>query len=254
MRLKKFYLPIGALLIAICAIGLFALRSARVKEPIVIYKPTITETPAQVPTGEVTETSKSETSTGGDGPADGTWHSQPDSAADTDDDYWSDEAHQARMTALDVEYAEIQARMKARAKRREEKEAYIKELEAEIASNKEIDALASWFSENQARFSALISDLAPLMSLTTDEFKARFPSREDNLNFAYRLLELNDFREEYVSRIEGASELTRQRLYAEMESQGTLEMYRNHFLQSPEYIPYLEELIARYSPNDGGDK
>ena len=40
MLLKKFYLPIGILLVVICAVGLFSLRSDVPDEPIVIYKTT----------------------------------------------------------------------------------------------------------------------------------------------------------------------------------------------------------------------
>ena len=76
MFTKKFYIPIGALIIAISAIAFFALRSDTPKEPIVIYKATTTEaetpadTPAAVTTGEVTEKS-----TGGPFHADGEPHS-----------------------------------------------------------------------------------------------------------------------------------------------------------------------------------
>lgn len=38
MQQKKFYIPIGILILAICGVGLFSLRSDTPKEPIMIYK------------------------------------------------------------------------------------------------------------------------------------------------------------------------------------------------------------------------
>ena len=64
MLQKKFYIPIGALIIAICAVGLFSLRSDTPKEPIKIYKVTtpakVSTTPAETPT----ETAKRESTNG----------------------------------------------------------------------------------------------------------------------------------------------------------------------------------------------
>ncbi len=56
--LKKFYLPIGILIVALCAVGLFLLRSDVPEEPIVIHKPTITETPLKVTAAEETAQEK----------------------------------------------------------------------------------------------------------------------------------------------------------------------------------------------------
>lgn len=56
MLQKKFYIPIGVLLVAVVALGIFALRWDTSKEPIKVYK-TVTpaERPATVATLEVTE-------------------------------------------------------------------------------------------------------------------------------------------------------------------------------------------------------
>ncbi len=250
MQSKRFYIPISALILVICALGFLSLRSDQPSEPIKIYKVTTPDTPAKVTETAETETATNETTIGGHRHADGTWHAEPHSQAD--DDYWSDEAHQARMKALKAEGARLDAKY-AR------KEALIKELQerydqlkAEVASDKELDEMNAWLSENEEMWLGAVSDLAPLVSLSVDEFHQRYPNLEENLYFVNRLLDLNDFRKEYVERTEGASELTRQRIYAEIESQGLMDMYRNTFLQEPEYIPFLEEFIVKYAPIDGG--
>ena len=70
MLTKRFYLPIGILLVVICAVGLFSLRSDVPTEPIVIYK---TTTPAAKSTAEA-PVAKSQD---GHFHADGTWHTEP---------------------------------------------------------------------------------------------------------------------------------------------------------------------------------
>ncbi|MYA99714.1 hypothetical protein F4X90_08545 [Candidatus Poribacteria bacterium] len=85
--MKKFYIPIGALIIAICAIAFFTLRSDTPKEPIKVYKPvTPADTPVKVTTAKVTETSTgeevTEASTGGHSHEDGTWHAEPPSTVE----------------------------------------------------------------------------------------------------------------------------------------------------------------------------
>ena len=72
MLLKKIYLPIGILIVVICAIGFLSLRSDVPDEPIVIYKPTTKE--SETPAKE-TETATSETATGGHKHDDSTEHS-----------------------------------------------------------------------------------------------------------------------------------------------------------------------------------
>ena len=61
---KKVFIPIGALIIAICAVGLLSLRSDQPAEPIKIYKVTtpakVSTTPAETPT----ETAKRESTNG----------------------------------------------------------------------------------------------------------------------------------------------------------------------------------------------
>lgn len=71
---KKVFIPIGALIIAICAITFFTLRSDTPKEPIIIYK---TTTPAAKSTAEA---SVGETSQGGHFHEDGTFHAIETSA------------------------------------------------------------------------------------------------------------------------------------------------------------------------------
>ena len=58
MLRKKFHIPIGILIVAICAIGFLSLRCDVPEKPIQIYKATLTETPA---TDETAETETAET-------------------------------------------------------------------------------------------------------------------------------------------------------------------------------------------------
>ena len=72
MQKKKFYLPIGILILVICAVCLLSLRSDVPDEPVKVYKvvePVPTST-AEVPAGETSE--------GGHFHADGNpWHAEP---------------------------------------------------------------------------------------------------------------------------------------------------------------------------------
>ena len=68
MLKKSFYMPIGILILVICAVCLLSLRSDVPDDPIVIYRVT---TPAKV-----TETAETE-NTGGHRHADGTFYAEP---------------------------------------------------------------------------------------------------------------------------------------------------------------------------------
>ncbi len=57
---KKVFIPIGALIIAICAVGLFSLRSEQPSEPIKIYKVTTPAKASTIPAETSTETAKRE--------------------------------------------------------------------------------------------------------------------------------------------------------------------------------------------------
>lgn len=242
MFIRKYWLPLSVFIVAIAGVGLYLLATQPPKEPIVIYKPV---EPIEKPTEQPKETEVAEGDTSQDGHfhADGTWHDEPHS-----DEPHSDEVHPA-MAALDARY-------KAQGEQIKANEAYIKQLKAANKeldrSNKELDEMNAWLSENEVNWLEAASDLAPFMSLSVEEFHQRYPNLEENLYFVNRLLDLNDFRKAYVERTEGASELTRQRIYGEMERQGVLDLYRRTFLKEPEYIPFLQDFIVKYAPIDGG--
>ena len=117
MLSKKFFIPIGALIIAICAVVLFSLRSDVPSEPINIYKAVKpVETPAKATTAEVKETSTTDTAAGGHFHADGTWHSQPHSPVEVSQTSKVSEPHleETAQERFDREMLEKMARKTAR--------------------------------------------------------------------------------------------------------------------------------------------
>ncbi len=82
MRSKKFYIPIGALMLVICALGLFSLRSDTLKDPIVIIK-TVEPEAKQAEVTTVTETATSETATGRYFHEDGTFQTERHETAES---------------------------------------------------------------------------------------------------------------------------------------------------------------------------
>ena len=234
MLSKKFYFPIGILILVICAVGLLSLRSDVPTEPIKIYKATTpAETPAKATTAEVKDTSTTDTA-GGHFHADGTFYAQPHAEVEKKgDDNSSDGGHHPRMTAL---YAEHEAM-------REQ----IKELEAKVASNKEMGEIRAWFDTN---LDPLLTELRPLFAeVSTGDLAAaeafwesHYPTTEAKLDAAHKLLDLTDLCREFLSRIDASSELSRSRFYEELES-GNGWLFG---LQDPAYIPTLKQFIAYY--------
>ena len=243
MLSKKFYLPIGILLVVICAVSLLSLRSDVPDEPIVIYKTTTpaetpAETPAKATTAEVKETSTTDTAAGGHFHADGTFHADPHTETEKKGDgYRSDEAHQPPINASYSEKSDLVKK----------KEAYIKELEAKIASNKEMAVIRTWYDTN---LDPLITELRPFFAeastgdLAAAEafWESHYPTTEAKLDAAHKLLDLTDLCREFLSRIDASSELSRSRFYEELES-GNGWLFG---LQDPVYIPTLKQFIAYY--------
>ena len=129
MLTKKFYIPIGALIIAICAIAFFALRSDTPKEPIKVYKPvTPADTPVKVTTAEVTETSTggevTDTSTGGHFHEEGTWHAEPPSAVEVSQSSIASEPH-SEETAAEKFYREMARKIELKKARDAERDIFL---------------------------------------------------------------------------------------------------------------------------------
>ena len=75
MFIRKYWLPISVLLVAIVGVGLYYLQTRPPKDPIKVYKPVKPiEKPAEQPPAEVPV---GDTSQGGHFHADGTWHEGP---------------------------------------------------------------------------------------------------------------------------------------------------------------------------------
>ena len=77
MFLRKHWIGLTVLLVAIVGVGLYLLATQPPPEPVKIYKAVEPEKPTEQPTAEVVE---SETDTGGHVHADGTWHEGPHDA------------------------------------------------------------------------------------------------------------------------------------------------------------------------------
>ena len=232
MFLRKYWIGLSVLLVAICALGLFLLRDETPQEPIKIYKVTTpAEPPAKVTAAEVKQPSTDDTTGGGH------FHAEPHFEADTDDDDRSDEVHQQRMDALSAEKSELI----------QEKEAYIQELEAHIASSKEMGEIRAWFDTN---LDPLITELRPFFAeLSTGDlaaaetfFQSHYPTTEARVDAARKLLKLTDLCREFLSRIDASSERSRSRFYEELAS-GNGWLFG---LQDPAYMATVKQYIAYY--------
>ncbi len=243
MRLKKFYLSIGALLIAICVIGFFALRSDVPTEPIKIYK---VNTPVE----------KSETSTGGHFNAES--HSQVSDIipeADIDDDAAFEAemaAYDAEAARLDAEYEARKKRMEAREKRMKIKAAYLAKLEAQAAERKRLEKEAKSFSEEVNKVSdSIFSDveaILPLASMSYDDFHNTYQTVEERRKVAMKFAEIESHRKTFRDLFENLSPELHKQVYVIMEEEGTLDLYKRVFL--PEQLitdEKLNRLIAEHA-------
>ncbi len=112
MLRKKFYIPIGVLILVICAIAFFALRSDMPNEPVKIYKVTTpaekTETQTNTTSSDTANNSKS--TQGGHFHADGTWHSEPHSEETAQEKF--DREMREKMAQKDQKIAQLEAEIK----------------------------------------------------------------------------------------------------------------------------------------------
>lgn len=251
MLRKKFYIPIGVVILVICAIGLLFLRSQTPKEPIKVYKTTTSaevqeqSIPVEVQEQSIPAEAQEQSTAGGHFHEEGTWQK----AADTQRKTVSDVSEDQRLTEIavrlgmppDSTYNEIIAEVERR--------------EAEVAEksrlSKEVDAIASAADEI---VEALLSDtvkIYPILLMTYDEFHDTYPTVKDRREVAASLMEFERYRERFVSLIEDASPPIREAMYAEMEAQGTREQYQRLLKPLP-IVDWLDTLIAEHAEPNGG--
>ena len=177
---KKFYIPIGILILVICAIGFLSLRSDVPDEPIKIYK--VTQPAEQSDTQ--TETAKSDTAEGG--------HSHADGA-------FQEETGQEKKARLMQRLAEAEARTKAAEARTKAAEArtkaaeartkaYRDEIEAIKARNAERTKYLSQITEKGKEFAANFQDM---LAMTPDQYLALSETQQED--FLLRCVEYDLF-------------------------------------------------------------
>ena len=220
---KKFYLPIGILILVICAVGLLSLRSDVPTEPIVIYKTTTpAETPAKATTAEVKDTSTTDTAASGHFHVDGTFHAEPHAAP-------------AVAEVSDAEY-------NRKAKRIRELEALLKQKETErLALEAESEELMEWFIPFIGEFNSHTAKLDPLFELSREAFVEQYPTHEDRLSVALDLVLLDDMAKEFVSKIDTLSPVLRDALFQELDRQGKAEIYTSW--KSPVFTDHVYKFM-----------
>jgi hypothetical protein len=229
MLSKRLYIPIGILIIAICAVGLLSLRSDVPKEPVVTYK---VVTPVK---RSVTQVTQMDTTTGNT--ADETVESKKKRRPEKEKRAEA-KAERRKAKHLNSTFIEKNDAYKAQ-------EAERLALEAErLALEAESEELLTWSKEFQDRFFTDAGEVLFAADLSESEFLEKYPTVEDRINIALELLKFEDYREEVVKRFEEeASPKLRQTIYKELENAGYLEEYKRIFLQPSSIPEYVAEFI-----------
>jgi hypothetical protein len=228
MLSKRLYIPIGILIIAICAVGLLSLRSDVPKEPVVTYK---VVTPVK---RSVTQVTQMDTTTGNT--ADETVESKKKRRPEKEKRAEA-KAERRKAKHLNSTFIEKNDAYKAQ-------EAERLALEAErLALEAESEELLTWSKEFQDRFFTDAGEVLFAADLSESEFLEKYPTVEDRINIALELLKFEDYREEVVKRFEGASPKVRQLIYQELENIGYLDEYKRIFLQPSPIPEYVAEFI-----------
>lgn len=212
MLLKKFYIPIGALIIAICAVGLFSLRSDTPTEPIKIYKAT---TPAEKAETQ-TDTTTRDTAQGGHFHADGTFHAEPHSeetAVSTSETAVStSEFTRAelleRFPQYDFHSPESKENLHSILRGEKEQvrqEARIAELKRQLAEQEALETLVSYLQSSAERLDSEYSDVMAFYKTYRDpdieDFIREYPDETERRAFMLRTLEASKIRQAMADRI-----------------------------------------------------
>ena len=158
---KKFYIPIGILILVICAIGFLSLRSDVPDEPIKIYKVTQPADQSEIQT----ETAKSDTAEGG--------HSHADNAFQEETEQEKEARLMQRLAKIEAEIKAYRAETKAAEARtkayRAETKAAKAEIEAIKAKNAERTKYLSQITEKGKEF---VTDFQDVLAMTPDQYLA----------------------------------------------------------------------------------
>ena len=221
MLRKKFYIPIGILIVAICAIGLLSLRSDVPEKPIQIYKATLTETPA---TDETAETKTAET---GHVDEDGTRHAQPHTAGDSPTTY------EQLLTEKEPLKSAIEINTEILKEEREKYQNLLgryEELKEQSEIREEVKAFDTWVST--INFQQEFGELLALPSLPPETIRELYTPEELEVLVVESVARFNAFRAEFLTRLENCPPEAR-------------EIIESHINASPElseiYVEYIEK-------------
>lgn len=216
MLTKKVYLPIGALIIAIVAIGMFALRSEQPTEPITIYNTVTPIKRSGTPTTEARTVSASM-------PIEETVEETPVSTSEVSEvpmsyilsefpDYES-------MNSVSQEVARRRAKLRWEGKNRRAKKAQIIQArEAEIAALREevrelkavgdeLEEVVSYMvplGERMSEYPDVISFIKKYPNAQPEDFLREYPESGERLVFLKRLLAYDDLRVEMAGHVLGS--------------------------------------------------
>ena len=196
MQSKKFYIPIGALMLVICALGLFSLRSDTLKDPIVIIK-TVEPEAKQAEVTTVTETATSETATGRYFHEDGTFQTERHETAESPHTEADQPTAENMAFGGEVETETLQP----------PSEAYLAEQRYDIAAAEYLTALQEYhrkYQELNTEWELLDAEAAELRSYTNVDPKTlgrekAFEVRDAMLNWIEKMNEHQKRKEDLVA-------------------------------------------------------
>ena len=245
MRKKKFYIPIGALIIAICAIAFFALRSDIPKEPILIIK---TVTPArQITIPQTPITAKASLPIETETPVSGAEVSEVPMSY-----LLSEFPGYETMNSVSQEVTRELARLRWEGENRRARKAKIIQsqeivlaaLRKEAKDVKELEELAAYAKamENRiANYPDVLSFIEKYpFPFTTNDILQEYPNTSNRLLFLKNFLEYDDLRIELSNRVLNSS------VMVEMLSQDEIER-----LKIPSIKNLLDPKIVAYIENGG---
>jgi len=262
MLRKTFYISIGILIVAICAVALLKLHSDMPSESIKIYKAVDTkgatvssdavfvsdvldavETPMATETSGfpyLTET-RAQTFT------------HPHRL--TSDEEYESESDDKQNAAARMNLAQRLGMSTVPLPTIEEITAEVEKREAEVAMYERLSQeLEPILSATLKIEDAAISDyvnMLPILSMTYDEFHETYPTVVDRREVAAMFMKIEGHRADFVALIENASPQLREEFYNVMSEEGLLEQYQ--LIQKPApFVEWMDDLISEHADFNGG--
>lgn len=202
MRTKKFYIPIGALILVICAIAFFALRSDTPKEPIMIIKtvtPTKRSSTPGTPTAEGRTVSASM-------PKEETIEGTPVSTSEVSEVLMSEILSKyPDYETMDAWNQENVRRWVRKDKILKAKDAKIADLKRQLAVQEAQKELAAYLQSSAEKIDSEYRDVQAFLKRYPDpeieDFIREYPDETERRAFMLRTLEASKIRKAMAERI-----------------------------------------------------